>query len=325
MNRRKHRVTKALLGRRAGALKRHLRAAIEGDGIGVHQARVASRRLREAVPVLAADARHAGAQKARRKIRKLTRALGSVRELDVTLAVLDELAATDTLPRLGLEEVRAHVVDDRERRRAMMLKRLDRVDTAKLDQRLASVGEALGSSDTEHWRQVLSARLLKRAKLLRTAVEGAGQMYSPEALHKVRITTKKLRYGLEIAAETGVRSASALVRQLKRTQDDLGRLHDLQVLQEHVAAVQARPPKRTLPPGSLRALAEALENECRHLHGRYVAAAARLLEVAASTRQVVVPQLTHGRARKTIKMTLGSRARRRSGPSAASSPKPRAM
>ncbi len=39
--------------RRARALKRHLPAAIGGDGIGVHQARVASRRLREAVPVLA--------------------------------------------------------------------------------------------------------------------------------------------------------------------------------------------------------------------------------------------------------------------------------
>ena len=41
-----------LLERRTRALKRYLAAAVKGDGIGVHHARVASRRLREAVPVL---------------------------------------------------------------------------------------------------------------------------------------------------------------------------------------------------------------------------------------------------------------------------------
>ena len=65
--------------------KRHLPSAIAGDDRGVHQARVASRRLREAVPVLAAGLKHSKAGKASRKIRRLTRALGTVRELDVTL------------------------------------------------------------------------------------------------------------------------------------------------------------------------------------------------------------------------------------------------
>ena len=42
-----------LLLRRARELERHLPPAVAGDDVGVHQARVASRRLREAVPVLA--------------------------------------------------------------------------------------------------------------------------------------------------------------------------------------------------------------------------------------------------------------------------------
>ena len=94
------RLTRLLLERPSRALKRHLPAAIEGDGIGVHQARVASRRLREAVPVLAADVKPSKArQSPAARSGKLTRALGTVRELDVTLTVLDELAERGTLPR----------------------------------------------------------------------------------------------------------------------------------------------------------------------------------------------------------------------------------
>ena len=79
-----------LLLRRARELERHLPLAIEGDDIGVHQARVASRRLREAVPVLAGETK--ARRKAEQKIRRLTQALGTVRELDVTLHILDEFA-----------------------------------------------------------------------------------------------------------------------------------------------------------------------------------------------------------------------------------------
>src|SRR5689334_16692063 len=89
MNTRATRVTRVLLRRLARALNRHLPAAIAGDDLGVHQARVTSRRLREAVPVLATGLHGSKAGKAQRKIRRLTRALGSVRELDVTIQLLD--------------------------------------------------------------------------------------------------------------------------------------------------------------------------------------------------------------------------------------------
>jgi CHAD domain-containing protein len=196
MNRVTPRPTRLLLERRARALKRHLPTAIGGDGIGVHQARVASRRLREAVPVLAEDVKGGKAKKAEGKIKKLTRALGAVRELDVTLKVLDDLAAAQTLPRLALEEVRAHVVEEREQRRATMLKRLERVKVEKLGHRLAAVAEALQDADSERWRDALASRLSKRAKRLGARMDDAGQIYNPDSLHRVRIATKKLRYGL---------------------------------------------------------------------------------------------------------------------------------
>ena len=65
MNRRISSVASRLLARRAAALKRHLPGALDGDSHGVHQARVASRRLREAVPVLTTGVKGTKAQQGR--------------------------------------------------------------------------------------------------------------------------------------------------------------------------------------------------------------------------------------------------------------------
>jgi CHAD domain-containing protein len=309
MNRRKPRVTSVLLARRARALKLPLAGAMAGSDRGVHQARVASRRLREAVPVLTSGVKGTKAKKALRKIRRLTKALGTVRELDVTVHVLDDLASRDTLPRLALEEVRAHVVTERDERRAAMLDRMEQVNLPKLDRRLASVSTALAQSDSEAWRDALGARLVSRAKSLAAAMDEAGRIYAPEQLHRVRIAAKKLRYAMELASDTGVKSASAPVRIVKRVQDALGTLHDLQVLLTHVAAVQVQPSGRTLPEGGLDIIGRALENECRHLHARYVAMIPKLTEAIALTRTTVVPQLAHRTARgvRPLKMTLRQR------------------
>jgi CHAD domain-containing protein len=295
-----------LLARLASALKRHLPAAVAGDSAGVHQARVTSRRLREAVPVLSTGLKGSKSGKAGRKIRRLTRALGTVRELDVTLQLLDELASAPDVPRTAVEDVRALVVEERDARRALMLKRLERVDAQKLGRRLASVGEALQNTTHEPWRRALSNRLVLRSKRLVAAMDAAGHMYSPERLHDVRIAAKKLRYGLELASDSGVKQAAPHVRTIKRAQDLLGRLHDLQVLQTHIAAAQisgnsARPDARA----ALEALSAGVEEQCRHLHGKYLSSCAALREVPVAIRKSIVPLLVQApRGRRPLKMAL---------------------
>jgi CHAD domain-containing protein len=261
---------------------------------------VASRRLREAVPVLAGDAKHSA--KARRKIRRLTRALGTVRELDVSLHLLDELSSSDSLSRPALQDVRLHVVEERDRRREAMLAALADVNAEKLARRLKSVTEAAQDDNSEAWRQALGTRLIKRAKRLALAVENAGQLYAPYRLHEVRLATKKLRYGLELAADSGISAAAPMVRTLKRTQETLGRLNDLQVLQTHVAAVQAAPSGRAAPHQGLAAIAGTIEEECRRLHGRYVAQADALRELAEAVPSQIVPRLA--RRQRPLKMGL---------------------
>jgi len=305
MNPERIRVTSRLLRTRARALKRHLPAAAAGDDHGVHQARVATRRLREAMPVLTGGVKHSKAGKASRKIRRLTRALGAVRETDVTLHILAELAQAGNLPRTAIEEVRAHVIAERDRRRTMMLDRLEHVNVDKLGRRLSSVAEALQQTDSEGWRDILSTRLLKRSRRLAERVGEAGQMYAPDRLHEVRIAAKKLRYALELAADSRTAGAAALLRPIKRVQDLLGRLHDLQVLQAHLAEVQAGPgASRPGMHDALEAVARQLEDECRHLHGRYLMTAGTLSEVCARVADEVVPGLQVPPIRRALKMGL---------------------
>jgi CHAD domain-containing protein len=308
-----------LLERRGHALRRQLSAAIAGKDVGVHQARVASRRLREALPVLTAGLQHTKAGKAQRKIRRLTQALGTVRELDVTLHLIDELGERPGVPHTALSEVRALVIEDRERRRVVMLERLERVDTAKLARRLGAVRQALSHPATSHsWRAALALRIVKRARRLDKAIAHAGQIYAPEPLHEVRIAAKKLRYALEIADESGAAPCGTTLRVIKRVQDALGRLHDLQILLHHVAAVGAAPRgRRSTPDAGLAVLSRLIEDECRHLHGRYVAQLPQLHEAVEAARREIPLRLTpRGRSARAIKMgrangKMGLAAKRR--------------
>jgi len=314
MNRSSHLVR--LLERRARALHRHMPRAIAGDDAGVHQARVASRRLREAVPVLTEGLDGSKPGKARRKIRRLTRALGCVRELDVTLHLLDEMVEKPGVSRAALQDVRAHVLEERERRRALMHERLAGVNMDKLARRLEGVRLALLQPTPGHnWRASLATRIAKRARRLEHAIDDAGQIYGPEALHQVRIAAKKLRYAVEIANESGAAPAAATVRTLKRVQETLGRLHDLQVLQHHVAAVAAAPraAQRETPDEGLSVLARRIEDECRHLHGRYITMLPLLREALEHARKHVAVRLTTARRSRAAKMTLPARRRAAGG------------
>ena len=294
-----------LLERRTRALNRQVTAAIAGKDTGVHQARVASRRLREAVPVLTEGLHGTKRGKAQRKIRRLTQALGTVRELDVTLRLIDELAERRGVPKAALADVRAHVMEEREKRRALMIERLQAVDTPKLKRRLRTVCDALSNPAPGHnWCAVLALRISRRARRLQRAIDHAGQVYAAQALHDVRIAAKKLRYALEIADESAGAPCASTLRVIKRLQDTLGRLHDLQVLQHHIAEVAAS--HRRASDGGLAVLSRLVESECRHLHGRYIAVLPQVVDASETARREIPVRLT---ARRPAKMTLTPRRR----------------
>jgi CHAD domain-containing protein len=140
-------------------------------------------------------------------------------------------------------------------------------------------------------------------------MDEAGQIYGPEALHQVRIAAKKLRYALEIADESHASPCATELRLMKRVQDALGRLHDLQVLQHHVAEVAAAPrPRRAHADPGLAVLGRIIEDQCRMLHARYIALLPELREAATRIRRDVAVRVTAPR-RKPTKMQLDEHRR----------------
>src|ERR1043165_3708140 len=78
-----------LLNAHLKRFNRTLRGLERGDIRMLHAARVASRRLRELVPILQLEA--GLTRKLGRRLRRITKQLGAVRELDVLLLLIDEL------------------------------------------------------------------------------------------------------------------------------------------------------------------------------------------------------------------------------------------
>ena len=59
--------------------------------------------------------------------------------------------------------------------------------------------------------------------------------------------------------------------------------------------------------GALDSVAREIEDECRHLHGRYLASAASLEEVCKRIASDVVPHLQAPPVRRALKMGLPRR------------------
>jgi CHAD domain-containing protein len=286
-----------LIRQRGDALVRRLGSARRGDVGGIHQARVATRRLREALPLLPSNGPRRRIGEA---VRKLTQALGPVRELDVSLEGLRELERTHPQWQAALACAREMMIDDRRAALAFAIRRIDKWDPSRLRKAARRAGKATVQAGAARESRtdrlaLLRRRAARRAERLRNAIEHAAGVYLPDRLHVVRIAVKKLRYVLETyqqmterpsarrAARTpSARSTTGQIAVLRQVQDLLGRLHDQEMLTLRLRAAQgALEEPHVGCAGDLEAAIRVLETECRRLHGQYVTLRPRVLGVAA--------------------------------------------
>ena len=288
-------VARPVLSQRINRLLRFLPGAALCVPGAVHDARVATRRLREALPVVARGKKGKALLKA---VRKITRALGPVRELDVALTTLAEFGASRAISRDSITRVKAAIAEERQPLCDRLPKRLERQDIKTLGQRVTDQATVpLTAVETRALFTKVDERCARRAVRLRAAIEDAAGIYLPDRLHAVRIGVKKLRYAVELSQDLrnarraprtpgtprtsgSGKAASTRLRILRQTQDLLGRMNELEVLIARMRALQGTSTVTGLSVSAdLDDLVRRIENECRVLHGQYMASRENLLMV----------------------------------------------
>ena len=270
-----------LLAPRAAALTGVLTAALAGEPEAVHQARVASRRLREVLPALAVHDERAW-HALRKDVRRVTRAFGAVREFDVATGHFDETAATTEMSAAARSTTRRALQVQRAAALRKARATLTRARLLRLQARLDGLSAAT-TADTGAVKAAMAARVVRRARSVRKTVAGTGAVYMPARLHAVRIAVKRLRYALEAGRDARGARATSQLTQLRAIQDLLGRAHDLHVLAERVRDVQVTVVQRSRATArDLAVLARALDRECRELHAAFMSRRHGLLTLSAS-------------------------------------------
>jgi len=231
-----------LLEDRVKRVFRELPGAVAGQEEPVHQVRVAGRRLRVSLPLLARKGQGRRVRKALKVLRQLTRAVGAGRDMDVILGLFDDRLATLKAPSAEQRALLSRLRSARARSRAQVgdsVLDLD-IDGLRRDLRRLLQGGASGSATV--LARARAVREREGAELLR-GFSQVGERYRPEALHALRRRVRRLRYAAEV--EDVVRGDESRAPVLwRRLQDGIGVMHDHHVLaswfEEQARAAEAR-------------------------------------------------------------------------------------
>ena len=256
-----------LLRQRVRVVFKRLPKGLAGDEEAIHDMRVAGRRLRVAIPLLAKRPEGKRAKRAVRVLRELTRAAGASRDLDVCLDLLK--AHLREKGAASPEEValRRRLRAARSRSRGQMAEALLDLEIARLrrDLRKILARKADGlfgilgrirATKNEEGRGLLAGFL------------GLGDRYDPEALHALRRQARRLRYTAEVHDLLMRGEPSEAPALFKSLQEQIGALHDVHVLVGWLAA-QARAAAdrgQTAQTEAAAALHAAFEGKARDLH-----------------------------------------------------------
>ncbi len=244
----------AMVRRQLGALLAHEAGTRLGEDIEeLHDMRVATRRLRAALGIFS-EVLPPQFGELTPELAWLTEILGSVRDLDVQLARLDDApewhgawssAETGIAP---VDELRAVVTKERDRARSVLLQALESPRYERLTTgltALAQQGAGQRSAAGHLPATVVVPDLLgQRHRDAVKAARRARRSGEPSDFHRLRIRCKRLRYTLEFVQEVYGDPAVQFIRHLARLQDLLGGLQDCEVSMErlHFLATRTQPP-----------------------------------------------------------------------------------
>jgi len=220
------------------------------DVEGVHQMRIALRRLRSALKVFGGITRKQSCETIMQELVWMTNVLGDARDLDVFV--------TQTLPPMRQQmQNQASLVSlakkaEQDRKQAYTTVR-EAIASQRYQHLLLTLGDWL---ENQRWRKqktaqvtvktIATAMLTKRYQLLKQSGKDLKHA-EPEERHETRIAAKKLRYLAEFFADLyPSKNAKPFIKCLSQLQDQLGVMNDISVTSDLMLKVMGEKPPRHL-------------------------------------------------------------------------------
>jgi CHAD domain-containing protein len=225
------------------------------DPDAIHDLRVASRRLQQILDLLYPRPRPPEIRKLRRKIQRCRRTLGEVRNCDVQLQRVDRtLRSKRTARRESWEAVRHYLRQRRSESFQKAARKLGKVNPAvfyvQLREHLAlstGVGgfgrrsEPASELGPEQFYERVAEALERVWHGIETQIAHSHRDSSAPVIHSVRIAAKRVRYLIEVIREFNVPGAARTLARLRALQQLLGDWHDLEVMEQMMIEMLARP------------------------------------------------------------------------------------
>lgn len=224
------------------------------DPDAIHDMRVASRRLQQVLDLLYPTPRPREIRSLRKKIRRCRRALSEVRNCDVLILRLDRFV---TRKRATHRETWTAIQHYLRERRSESFERavgkLGKVNLAVFYVHLKGHIAPNGSGPEGRLRLVdfqrppslfcerLGEALGKASHGFETQITRSHSDRRARVIHSVRIAAKRLRYLIEVVREFNVPGSAEMLGWLRTVQQHLGDWHDLEVLEQMMIEMVARP------------------------------------------------------------------------------------
>jgi CHAD domain-containing protein len=230
-------VAACLLKGRVEVMLGHLDATRGQDPDGIHDMRVASRRIRsflaEHAPLMANEP----FQRFQNRVRSITVALGQPRELDVCLEILESHKETmHSAAPLAYDHVACGLGALRKAVAGQPAWAVELAHSAHFGLLLDDVLKSLRPTE-DCYLDLAAGSLRKRAHKLEHAYAQWQKNASEKQLHDIRKRFKKLRYACELYRDHFGERMEAFTRRLKTVQQSLGDWNDWRVLRNYAQAL----------------------------------------------------------------------------------------
>jgi CHAD domain-containing protein len=232
-----------ILGARLEEMCQLRAAALDWADIeGVHDMRVASRRLRSALKDFMPYLRKNKLRRAQADLKRVADALGAVRDEDVAIMALEELKQ-ESPPEVatGILQIMARRSQQREQARSALVEAISEDALARLQSEFAAAleqatkwprkrkhadGDGNALAEDVSFRRAARDIVAGSFEELQRLSKSLYEPFKTKRLHRMRIVAKRLRYAIELFEPCWGEQLAPFAEEIAEMQSDLGKLHD---------------------------------------------------------------------------------------------------